>query len=472
MSVGTSKAQSIIYFKCNRTAGKGQPELMGKEDDCQVTFLWQTDLVCPVDKMDCLITYQGLLFDFSFLSRESNSWNFTDEQKNVYWLNLCHGVQGEALAVGCQKNAAVCRRTSDNKTQMLGKLQTQQMEVISGDKTSIIIKYSYGDANVCSAGGRRRSDIAPKVSVNLTCGSTIGTPVLAGYNSEECTFNVGWKTRLACPISQDKLQVKEVRGLVYDVRTGLTISLKPLLKPTNQYTVGVDNSQYIINLGAPVHMANTASTQCAGAAVCLRSETGSYKNLGHYSSKAYYMEDEHLEIVFTSQEKCQGSQSHLNITSIFSFHCADVPAESSKPEFLYKTSDCAYMFDWDTNLVCFSLDVSLLDGSTNSAAGGPSANRVAIGVSVFLFIALVCIFVLIFYKPERRAKVAAKLKRVLLCRKTENTPIVYSRLNQIDHDDDPFNPFSEPDEESEMHNNQLPSKVGVFHDDSDDDILL
>ncbi|XP_013094789.2 cation-independent mannose-6-phosphate receptor-like [Biomphalaria glabrata] len=471
-SSGTSKAQSIIYFKCNRTAGKGQPELMGKEDDCQVTFLWQTDLVCPVDKMDCLITYQGLLFDFSFLSRESNSWNFTDEQKNVYWLNLCHGVQGEALAVGCQKNAAVCRRTSDNKIQMLGKLQTQQMEVISGDKTSIIIKYSYGDADVCSAGGRRRSDIAPKVSVNLTCGSTIGTPVLAGYNSEECTFNVGWKTRLACPVSQDKLQVKEVRGLVYDVRTGLTISLKPLLKPTNQYTVGVDNSQYIINLGAPVHMANTASTQCAGAAVCLRSETGSYKNLGHYSSKAYYMEDEHLEIVFTSQEKCQGSQSHLNITSIFSFHCADVPAESSKPEFLYKTSDCAYMFDWDTNLVCFSLDVSLLDGSTNSAAGGPSANRVAIGVSVFLFIALVCIFVLIFYKPERRAKVAAKLKRVLLCRKTENTPIVYSRLNQIDQDDDPFNPFSEPDEESEMHNNQLPSKVGVFHDDSDDDILL
>ncbi|KAH9498514.1 Cation-independent mannose-6-phosphate receptor [Bulinus truncatus] len=82
-SSGNGRALATIYFECDRTAGNGQPKLMGNEEECQVTFKWKTVLVCPVEKLNCLITAKGSLFDFSILSQESSSWNFTDNQQNV-----------------------------------------------------------------------------------------------------------------------------------------------------------------------------------------------------------------------------------------------------------------------------------------------------------------------------------------------------------------------------------------------------
>ncbi|KAH9498515.1 hypothetical protein Btru_006853 [Bulinus truncatus] len=63
-------------------------------------------------------------------------------------------------------------------------------ETLLPTSSSVTITYSQGDADVCSTGGRRRSDIPPKVLITLTCGNTIGRPVFESFNSSECVFQI------------------------------------------------------------------------------------------------------------------------------------------------------------------------------------------------------------------------------------------------------------------------------------------
>ncbi|CAL1527175.1 unnamed protein product [Lymnaea stagnalis] len=478
-NAGKSKAESTIFFQCDRTAGMGQPKIMTYESDCHVSFLWLTSLVCPQAKKKCLISSNGALFDFTFLSQDHGSWNVTDKDNNIYWLNLCQGVHGEATLAGCTESTAVCRKTASGKIELLGKLDTQQITAAasSGTNTTVSFRYSDGDAAVCGSGGRRRSDIAPNVSIKLICGNTIGAPVFQVFKSDGCSFEFLWKTRLACAVSHDKLQVKQVNGVIYDVRTGLSLNLKSILEPTKSYEVTVNSDKYYINFGREVDLGIQQNIGCKGAAVCLKdTSSNTFRNLGALSSVAYFMEDEHLEIVFTSPENC--SSGHLNVTTIFIFNCIEDNG-LTKPSFVYKTSDCGYIFNWDTNVVCLkgnpAVQVPVIDSSSDEPrpSNEKDSKKVVLGVAIFIFIALVCISVLVLYKPERRAIIGSKLKRIVLCRKSQDGPIVYSRLSQSDgNEDDPFNPFNETEDESEINNSQLPPRVSTFHDDSDDDMLL
>ncbi|CAG5117949.1 unnamed protein product [Candidula unifasciata] len=153
-----------------------------------------------------------------------------------------------------------------------------------------------------------------------------------------------------------------------------------------------------------------------------------------------------------------------------------------RPQLFYQTSDCAYIFTWETSLVCLDASGSFIPGdvaATSGPAGGAvGAAKIAIGVSVFMAIVVACVLVLILHKPERRAVIGSRLKSFVLCRQQKDNPIVYSRLSQSEHEDsviegfhDPFNPF-EPEEESEINNSQLPVRPPTYRDDSDEDMLL
>ncbi|XP_059153969.1 cation-independent mannose-6-phosphate receptor-like [Physella acuta] len=467
-----SKASSAIFFQCDRTAGSGQPKLFKDDTDCQATFLWLTDLVCPAEKKECHIASRGQLYDFTFLSQDKSSWSFTDHSNTKYWLNLCQPLHGEAIVAGCPSNAAVCRKTSDGKVEMMGQLDTQLISVDGQiSNTSIVFKYSNGNTNLCSSGGRRRSDMTPTVSVKLICGSVLGSPIFNQYSPETCNFEIVWKTRLACAVDLKKLRVFEENGLVYDVRTGQSFDLKPLLAANNVYKVAVDQDMYYVKLGGPLRPSDIEAIQtraCQLASVCLKT-SGTWRSLGSYTSIAYYMEDEHLEVELTSPEACTG-RTNLNITTVIKFNC-DEDALKTQPEFLYKTADCAYIFNWDTNVVCQDALKKGPDPRADNSDGG-KGSKIAIAVSVLVGIVVVCLLVLLLYKPERRATIAFKLRRAVCCGKLQDAPIVYSRLSNSDAAEDPFNPFNDTEEEAEINNSSAPTGASPFHDDSDEDMLL
>ncbi|BFZ10294.1 hypothetical protein BsWGS_13333 [Bradybaena similaris] len=480
---GSAKAASTIYFECDQSAGLGQPDLYEEDSECEVAFRWKTSLVCPIERQQCVAASKHGLYDFSLLSQDTGSYHLTDSENNTYFLNLCQSVHGSAITAGCAPGAAVCRLTPDGKMQVLGQLATQNISVSDGPNPTITISYTEGSSDACNVGRRRRSDITSQVLVTLTCGDTLGSPVLLQYSADsatQCVFQFAWKTKMACDDDFINVPVVEKNGVIVDSRTKLTIDLRPLISLSSiEHVVG--NKKFLFNLGGLVAV-DGATSGCQAAAACLLpSDLKSGRNLGTFASRAFYMQDDHLEVVFTSNEKCAGSHSQHNVTTTIKFNCNPKQA-LGRPELLYQTSDCAYIFTWDTSLVC-------LDALLSSAPAGPAdglvtagrsagAVKIAIGVSLFMAIVVACILIIVLHKPERRAVIGSRLKGFILCRKHEENPIVYSRLSQSEHEDsvidgfhDPFNPF-EPDEETEINNSQLPVRPPTYHDDSDEDMLL
>ncbi|GFR62204.1 cation-independent mannose-6-phosphate receptor-like protein, partial [Elysia marginata] len=292
---GNKKAMTTIYFKCDRTAGKGVPEIVD-EDECEVTFRWKTNLICPPQREECIVTNKGSLFDFSFLSRDVGSWNYTDKDKNLYWLNLCQAVHGNALTAECPPEAAVCRKSSDGKTKMLGRLDSQKISA-TGDsplKTKIVVEYSEGDPDVCSSGRRHGRDLSPKVAITLICGPTIGTPeLIPTTEDDDCVFNFVWRSKLACAVGFDIKPLSVQSGVVHDDRTGKDVDLNSLLKRTKNIEIPVDNKKYLINIGRNVLLdsENTKASPCQKASVCVvELATNTYRNIGSFSTGSFHME--------------------------------------------------------------------------------------------------------------------------------------------------------------------------------------
>lgn len=474
---GNSMAMSTIYFYCVRSAGRGSPQIFD-ESECEVTFRWETNLICPPQREECIVTNKESLFDFSFLSRDVGSWNYTDKDNSLYWLNLCQAVHGSALIAGCPPEAAVCRKSSDGKVKMLGRLDSQKVSA-SGEsplKSTLVVEYSEGDPDVCSSSDRRRSDTSPKVVITLVCGPTIGTPQLIPSSNDDCVFNFLWRSKLACVVGLDLESLKVQNGVVHDSRTGKDVDLNPILKRTKNIEIPVDNKKYLINVGRNILLDsdNTQARPCHEASVCLvEPATNKYRDIGTFSTASFYMEDDRLEVVFKSSEKCAG-KSETMVSSTITFTCKEGETESL-PQFLYKSSDCAYVFNWDTDIVCENADMKDGPIDRNTSAHQPAHHGipVVIIVAVAGVLLIACILVLLLHNPQRRSALKERLKRVVLCSKSQDTPIIYSRLSQADTGlDDPFNPFNEPDEENEVNTNTISGQVESFHDDSDEDMLL
>ncbi|GFN80696.1 cation-independent mannose-6-phosphate receptor-like protein, partial [Plakobranchus ocellatus] len=292
---GKVRAMSTIYFYCDRSAGNGMPEIVYEGNECEVTFRWETDLVCPPQKEECLIGNKGTLFDLSLLSQDTGSWNYTDKEKNVYWLNLCQSVHGNAISSKCRPEAAICMRSSDGNVKMLGRLDSQQISTV-GEKplnTTVIVQYSEGEPDVCSSNRRRRRDISPKVIIKLSCGSTVGVPVLQPTSNDKCVFNFIWKSKLACPVGFNNQPLEVKNGIIHDYRTGKQVDLGPILSRRTNIEIPVENKKYVINIGREVLLdrSNQQTSHCDGASVCLViPASNSYQNIGSFSTGSFYME--------------------------------------------------------------------------------------------------------------------------------------------------------------------------------------
>ncbi|XP_041350855.1 cation-independent mannose-6-phosphate receptor-like [Gigantopelta aegis] len=491
----TGKSKTEILFQCDYTADRSKPTLM-QNAPCNAVFIWKTKLVCPPVIEDCSLVYRDVKYDLEILSREKGSWNHTDSQGNIYWINICQGLHGNALHQGCPAHASVCRKNPHRPNiDMLGRLDSQKLYMDSDGQT-IVLEYTEGEP-ACSHNRRRSNNPQAKTIIKFKCAETVGGPVFIprSENEADCVFEFEWKTRIACAKESQAMPVSEVNGIITDPKSGGTIDLHKFNNANGNHFAlesdGKNHFMYVISLDGhlKVDQVTSSSSVCIGAAVCQekRGDANYHRNLGSYKWRKYFIKDDQLEVKYTSTQQCtdkNGKTRGKNITSTIIFHCQP-EAVTLEPELMFKSRDCSFLFHWDTEFVCVEpgvvIEPAVPSGGGNNMAGPASVSRgnrgktIAAVVGVFASAIVVCFGLVYFHKQERRIAFASKVKRVLRCNRQTERHFKYSVLSQAEDEDPEVEDFlNENDIDNDvtcLDNTHEATRVRSYHDDSDDDLL-
>ncbi|XP_006264642.3 cation-independent mannose-6-phosphate receptor [Alligator mississippiensis] len=411
--------ESTIIFKCDENAGEGTPQLLSETLGCAVTFEWKTQVVCPPQKMECKFIQKHKTYDLRVLSSLTGSWVFSYEGSS-YYMNLCQRVYEGPT--GCSDRASICKKSQNGAVQVLGLVHTQKLNV-TDDKVYI----SYSGGQECSENKKTTTVI------ELKCAKTVGKPVLQRFDGENCAYYITWETRAACAVKPQEVEI--VNGTVINPTSGKNFSLGDifykLYTASGDIRTNGDTYVYEIQLSS---ITDSAHPQCSGANICQVKTNSPYQRRVGSSNKAkYYIQDNDLDIVFSSDSQCGKDRSKFVSSTIF-FHC-DLQAKEGIPEFLHETSDCQYLFTWYTSAVC-PLAMSEVpesnEGQIDQEAQihkGLSGRSQAVGavLSVLLVVLTVCLLILLFYKKERRETVMHKITNC--CRRTSSVSYKYTKVN-------------------------------------------
>ncbi|XP_064014257.1 cation-independent mannose-6-phosphate receptor [Pogoniulus pusillus] len=414
----TARRESTIVFMCDEGGGVGRPYLLSETLGCAVTFEWKTRAVCPPKKMECKFVQKHRTYDLRMLSSLTGSWVFF-HKGNSYYVNLCQRVHEGPT--GCPERASVCRKSENGDVQVLGLVHTQKLNV-TGD--AVYISYSSGQE--C------RQNKKVKTIIELKCAKTVGMPMLQRIDEENCAYYITWDTRAACAVKQQEVEV--VNGTVINPATGKNFSLGDvyykLYTASGDIRTNGDKYVYEIQLSG---IKNSSSSECSGANICqVKTNERRFRRLGTATEAKFYVKDDDLDVVFSSDSRCGKDKSKFVSTTIF-FHC-NPESKEGIPEFLHETADCQYLFTWYTSAVCPLIstnDPGSSEHQTNQEAQVPkglSRRSQAVGamLSVLLVVLTACLIILLFYKKERREIVMSKIN---CCRRTSGVSYKYTKIN-------------------------------------------
>ncbi|XP_075059666.1 cation-independent mannose-6-phosphate receptor [Mixophyes fleayi] len=407
--------QSTILFKCDEGAGKGTPGLLSETRGCSATFEWKTQLACLPRKLDCRFIMHHKTYDLRMLSSMTGSWHFTNNG-NKYYLNLCQRVNQGPNA--CSESASVCQENNGH-VHVLGQVHTQTVTVKDD-----VVSVTYSNGDPCG------NDKRYSTTIELKCANITGKPILQRFDSQSCHYFIAWETRAACAV--DPKEASMTNGIVH-VQNGGSLNLTSIY--IKSYNASGDirlKDQYVYQIRLS-GKEDSAYQKCNGASVCQVKTNGDFSRAVGTSGKAkYYLDDDDLDVVFSSNSKC-GKDPTKNATSTIVFHCSQTQGEG-RPEFLHETADCQYLFSWHTSAVC-----SYESEATGNNDDGPDDNQKqyqglsgrsqALGaiLSILLVILVVCLIVLLLYKKERRETVIYKITNC--CRRSSNVSYKYTKIN-------------------------------------------
>uniref|UniRef100_A0A8C5Q086 Insulin like growth factor 2 receptor n=1 Tax=Leptobrachium leishanense TaxID=445787 RepID=A0A8C5Q086_9ANUR len=411
---GTERRQSTILFKCDENAGNTSPVLVSETEGCSATFEWKTAAVCLPRKVECKFIEQHKTYDLRMLSSMTGSWIFSHDG-NSYFLNLCQRVnQGPP---GCSGSASVCMKSKYGAVSVLGQVHTQTVTV---KDNTVYVRYSNGED--CGKGKKLST------TLQLTCSNTVGSPSLERYDADLCEYRIIWPTRAACAVVPKEVQM--VNGTI-QVDNGVSIDLRNIYQKLYTVTGDIrqDDSQhdkytYQIQLSGSETSSNP---KCIGASICqVKINEDFVRAVGLSNKVKYHVDDDDLDVIFTSDSKC-GKDKTKNATSTIFFHCSQTEGEG-QPGFLHETTDCQYLFSWHTSAVC-PLVPKGGPGEPDQSYQGLSGRSQAVGtiLCLLLVILIICMAVLLLYKKERRETMIYKLSNC--CRRSSNVSYKYSKIN-------------------------------------------
>ncbi|XP_077611202.1 cation-independent mannose-6-phosphate receptor [Crocuta crocuta] len=329
------KKSTTIRFTCSESQVNSRPMFISAVEDCEYTFSWPTTAACPVRSNvhdNCQVTNPatGHLFDLSSLSGKSG-YTAAYSEKGLVYISVCGENENCAPGVGA------CFGQTRISVGKANKRLTYADQVL---------RLVYEDGSSCPS----KSGLTYKSVISFVCRPEVGPtnrPMLISLDKQTCTLFFSWHTPLACE------QVTEC-----SVRNGSSIiDLSPLIHRTGGYEA-YDESEddasdtgpdFYINICQPLNPMHGVPCP-AGAAVCKVPVDGAPIDIGRVTGPPVLNPiANEVYLNFESSTPCLADK-HFNYTSLIVFHCKR--GVSMGVPMLLRTSDCDFVFGWETPLVC------------------------------------------------------------------------------------------------------------------------
>ncbi|XP_019519312.1 PREDICTED: cation-independent mannose-6-phosphate receptor [Hipposideros armiger] len=329
------KKSTTIRFTCSENQVNSRPMFISAVEDCEYTFTWPTAAACPVRSNvhgDCQVTNPatGHLFDLNSLSGRAG-YTAAYSEKGLVYISVCGENQNCSPGVGaCFGQTRIS----------VGKATKRLMYVDQ------VLQLVYEEGSVCPS----KSGLRYKSVISFVCRPEAGPtnrPMLISLDKQTCTLFFSWHTPLACE------QMPEC-----SVRNGSSIiDLSPLIHRTGGYEAYDEsadessdtNPDFYINICQPLNPMHGLPCP-AGAAVCKVPVDGPPIDIGRVSGPPILNPvANEVYLNFESSTPCLADK-HFNYTSLIAFHCKR-GVSMGTPELL-RTSECDFVFEWETPLVC------------------------------------------------------------------------------------------------------------------------
>nr|XP_019605252.1 PREDICTED: cation-independent mannose-6-phosphate receptor [Rhinolophus sinicus] len=329
------KKSTTIRFTCSENQVNSRPMFISAVEDCEYTFSWPTAAACPVRSNvhgDCKVTNPatGHLFDLNSLSGRTG-YTAAYSEKGLVYMSICGENQNCSPGVGaCFGQTRIS----------VGKANKRLMYVDQ------VLQLVYEDGSLCPS----KSGLRYKSVISFVCRPEAGPtnrPMLISLDKQTCTLFFSWHTPLACE------QMPEC-----SVKNGSSIiDLSPLIHRTGGYEAYDEseddtsdtNPDFYINICQPLNPIHGLPCP-AGAAVCKVPVNGAPIDIGRVSGPPILNPvANEVYLNFESSTPC-AADKHFNYTSLIAFHCKR-GVSMGTPELL-RTSECDFVFEWETPLVC------------------------------------------------------------------------------------------------------------------------
>uniref|UniRef100_A0A250YMQ6 Cation-independent mannose-6-phosphate receptor n=1 Tax=Castor canadensis TaxID=51338 RepID=A0A250YMQ6_CASCN len=329
------KKSTTIRFACSESQVNSRPLFVSAVQDCEYTFSWPTAAACPVKSNvhdDCQVSNPstGHLFDLSSLSGRAG-FTAAYSEKGLVYMSICGENENCAPGVGACFGQT---RISVGKASKRLSYVDQVLQLV------------YEDGSPCPS----KSGLTYKSVISFVCRPEAGPtnrPMLISLDKQTCTLFFSWHTPLACEQVMD-----------CTVRNGSSIiDLSPLIHRTGGYEAYDEseddssdtNPDFYINICQPLNPMHGVPCP-AGAAVCKVPVSGPPIDIGRVTGPPIFnpvANDIYLN--FESSTPCL-AEKHSNYTSLIVFHCKR-GVSMGTPK-LIRTSDCDFVFEWETPIVC------------------------------------------------------------------------------------------------------------------------
>jgi hypothetical protein len=195
-------------------------------------------------------------------------------------------------------------------------------------------------------------------TIRYKCGTIVSEVQLisAGRNnSDVCQLEFEWKSKFACPTSEYVSLNETEHATYYDSERKISLNLKPIIDfqghLNTNYSLRGENYTFFLNPSEKV-LAMTQSEVCKDAFICQAQNrttnwfTRALATRGRY--QVYKLGDE-LHLKVTSRSSSCGKNDKKNVTVIMRLLCSN----TTNLTFHYESSNCDYIFDWESEKLCF-----------------------------------------------------------------------------------------------------------------------
>ncbi|XP_076288109.1 lysosomal enzyme receptor protein isoform X2 [Lasioglossum baleicum] len=312
------------------------PTLSSNGNVCEYHLSWRSAHACsPRTKQKCTVTNNGSHYDLSPLTKYSSNYviHMGDVNSPKIILNVCHTVIYEYGAL-CLKSAA-CLQQNSSKIEYMNLGDVGQAPFFEDGK----LKIRYLNGDVC-----RHNIPTPHIqtTISFICDleAIEGTSPEYIGGSEECHYQIIWKTAAACSIESlgSRSAITAGRCTVTNPLTNFTYNLQSLMKE-EYYATAQNGMKYQFGVcKSPANMTCTPET-----GICsMKNRT----SMGQYNTNLIWQEGGPY-LNYTNGDLCENGQRSY---TIIAFVCG---AEGvSKEPFVMEQKPCQLIIHWNTDLVC------------------------------------------------------------------------------------------------------------------------